>query len=138
MSDHGSAVSVFRPDGTIDADYDGEEITGVRVVLEDVAQTLMTDVGAIFYAPTEGVIHTLQSLINSTHDDAALRRIEDEYAAAAEEQCEGVVKAIFKFSRIEKGLRLTGRIYTDEGPGVLDVTATDALRVLFPDFTVTT
>lgn len=136
MIDHGSSVSVFRPDGSIDADLDGPEVTGARVVLENVVCVLMTPLGSIFYDATAGVSRPLQSLVNATIDAAERRRIQDEYISAAEQQAEGVVKAdIVLIDNGAKGLVLTGTVYTDEGPGQLEVSAADALKVLFPGST---
>lgn len=131
--DYGSAIRMFRADGTLDPDLDGPMLTGPRVALEAVAVTLFTLVGSNPYDRNMGVRLPLPALINYTGSDASLRRIEAEYAAAARTQVEMVGAARFAFSRTSRGLALTGAVTTSSGlTAPLVASVADAIKVLFP------
>ncbi len=129
--DYGSAVRMFGPDGTLDADLDGPMITGRRVALEGVGVVIFTLIGSNPYDRNMGVPRPLPSLVNFTGRDGELRRIEGDYVTAARLQVANVRAARFAFQRTARGLVLTGAITTAEGiVSPLVATVADALRVL--------
>lgn len=132
--DYGTDTSSFAPDGSLLADFGGEEISGVRVVLEESARIIMTPLGSIFYATGRGVPHTVQSLQNSTRSDSEIARVAIEWGAAVKEQVEFVTGASFKIARAVdgKGFNFTGSIRTADGVFPLVGFAGDVVRVLFP------
>lgn len=131
--DYGSAVRMFRSDGTLDPDLDGPMITGPRVALEGVGVLLMTKAGSVPWSSFSGVARPLPSLINSTPSDPELRRIEADYAAAAPAQVGNVVSARFAFQRTAAGLRLAGLITTSTGVvSPLVAAVGDVIKILFP------
>ena len=130
--DYGSAVRMFTLAGALEPDLDGPLITGPRVALEGVGVVIMTQASSVPWAPTDGVARPLYSLINFTGGDAELRRIEADYASAAE-QVSNVITARFAFQRTLRGLSISGAISTAAGLTLpLVATVGDAVKILFP------
>lgn len=128
-------LSSFTADGQ-DIDLDAPEVEGVRAELHEVGNTITLPLGALPYAPSEGVPTPLSDLINADPTDGDLRRIEAEYAAAVLDQTTGAVKgAAFRFIRSStgKGLELQARIDLESGTRPLVALVGDAVRVLFPE-----
>ncbi len=127
-------LNSFTPEGQ-DIDVDGPEVSGVLAELQEVVNTITLPLGALSYAPSEGVPTPLDDLINADPTDADLRRIEAEYTAAVLDQTTGaVVGAEFLFTRDDtaKTLRLAGKIDLRQGSYPLVALVGDAVQVLFP------
>lgn len=131
--DYGSALRMFRDDGTLGPDLDGPLVTGPRVALEGVGVVLFTRVSSDPYDLNLGVKYSLPDLLNFTAGDDLLRRIEADYAVAARTQVANVIGARFAFRRVDRGLALSGSVTTIEGlASPLVASVTDAIKVLFP------
>jgi hypothetical protein len=92
------AISTYDPNGRTLAAFGAPRVTGRRAVMEDVARAISTPKGSLFYAPTTGVDHPFDQLVNATLPDSTLSRIEAEYTAAAVAVA-GVLTARFRVVR---------------------------------------
>jgi hypothetical protein len=132
MSSFTLVDGVYRPGWSLN----GPEIRGVRIPIESAACVIMTKRGSrtgLFYSPETGVDHPLHELVNSDLTDTDFRRLAAEYTQAVVEQVDAIQGARFGFTRSGKGVAMKSLLVLREGTYPLQVSAGEAIEVLFPE-----
>ena len=128
-TDYGDDMSTFGADGSIDIDF-GRVIEGPRVLLEAVARRWLMSMGALPWAPSEGV--NLLRAVNADPSPADLYRLGERLEVEALQE-PGVLGASVRVELLVDGtLRIEGRIDLAEGSFPLVVETGGAPAVLFP------
>jgi hypothetical protein len=119
-ADYGDDLSTFGLDGSIDIDFD-RVIQGPRVVLEAVARRWLMSLGALPWAPTEGV--NLLRAVNADLSPTDLFRLAQSLELEALQE-PGVLGASVLAELVDGGrLRVVGQLDLQEGtlPLILEV-----------------
>jgi hypothetical protein len=129
VEDYGDDISTFRPDGSIDIDFD-RVITGPRVVLEGIARRWLMSLGALPWAPAEG--ENLLRVVNADLSPTELYRLGARLEMEALQE-PGVLGAAVRIALQKDGtLRVEARIDLAEGTFPLVVHTGEAAALLFP------
>lgn len=126
-TDYGDDISTFGPDGSIDIDFE-HVIEGPRVVLEAVARRWLMSLGALPWAPTEGI--NLLRAVNADYSPTDLFRVTQRLELEAIQE-PFVLGASVNVRVLEGGrLRVEAEIILEEGTRALVLELGEASAVV--------